>query len=207
MSGNLYGKGISTIPYLTPTDSTIGNISISTMGNTKIIPRVIKVTGVTLNKATLALAPTETGTLVATVSPNNADTKTVTWVSDTEAVATVDEDGVVTAIGVGTATITATSDMVEEVVAECDVTVAIFVTGVTLDQETLALTESGATGTLVATVAPANATVDTVTWSSSDETVATVSNGVVTPLIAGTTIITVTTTDGSFTATCEVTVS
>lgn len=122
MSGNLYGKGISTIPYLTPTDSTIGNISISTMGNTKIIPRVIKVTGITLNKATLALAPTETGTLVATVSPNNADTKTVTW-------------------------------------------------------------------------------------SSSDETVATVSNGVVTPLAEGTVSITVTTTDGGFTATCAVTVA
>lgn len=121
MSGNLYGKGISTIPYLTPTDSTIGNISISTMGNTKIIPRVIKVTGVTLNKATLALAPTETGTLVATVSPNNADTKTVTWASDTEAVATV-EDGVVTAVADGTATITVTTTD-GSFTAECEVTV------------------------------------------------------------------------------------
>lgn len=121
MSGNLYGKGISTIPYLTPTDSTIGNISISTMGNTTIIPRVIKVTGVTLNKATLALAPTETGTLVATVSPSNADTKTVTWSSDTEAVATV-EDGVVTAVADGTATITVTTTD-GAFTAECEVTV------------------------------------------------------------------------------------
>ena len=121
MSGNLYGKGISTISYLTPTDSTIGNISISTMGNTKIIPRVIKVTGVTLNKATLALAPTETETLVATVSPSNADTKTVTWASDTEAVATV-EDGVVTAIADGTATITVTTTD-GAFTAECEVTV------------------------------------------------------------------------------------
>ena len=88
----------------------------------------------------------------------------------------------------------------------CIPTVPVAVTGVTLDQATMTLTAGGATGTLVETVVPADATDKTVTWSSTAEAVATVANGVVTPLTAGTTTITVTTVDGSLTATCEVTV-
>jgi len=83
----------------------------------------------------------------------------------------------------------------------------VAVTGVTLDQATMTLTVGEATGTLVATVAPANATNKSVNWSSSAPAVATVANGVVTPLTAGTTTITVTTVDGGFTATCAVTVN
>ena len=121
MSGNLYGKGVSAIPYLTPTDSNIGNTSISNMATTILAPRSIYVTGVTLNKATLALAPAGTSTLVATVNPSFADDVTVIWTSDTEAVATV-EDGVVTAVADGTATITVTTTD-GEFTAECEVTV------------------------------------------------------------------------------------
>ncbi|MDP3386962.1 MAG: S-layer homology domain-containing protein [Eubacteriales bacterium] len=80
------------------------------------------------------------------------------------------------------------------------------VTGVTLDQATLSLVSGGATGTLVETVAPSNATNNNVTWTSSNETVATVIDGVVTPLSTGTTVITVTTVDGGFTATAIVSV-
>jgi uncharacterized protein YjdB len=81
------------------------------------------------------------------------------------------------------------------------------VTGITLDQATMNLTVGGATGTLTATVAPENATNTSVTWSSSNEAVASVVNGVVTPLTAGSTNITVTTVDGGKTATCVVTVT
>ena len=89
----------------------------------------------------------------------------------------------------------------------CAPTTPVAVTGVTLDQATMTLTAGGATGTLVATVAPANATNKSVTWSSSAPAVATVANGVVTPVTAGTTTITVATVDGGFTATCTVTVN
>ena len=89
----------------------------------------------------------------------------------------------------------------------CIPTVPVAVTGVTLDKATLALTVGGATGTLVETVAPADASNTSVTWSSSAETVATVAGGVVTPVAAGTADITVTTVDGSLTDTCAVTVS
>lgn len=80
------------------------------------------------------------------------------------------------------------------------------VTGVTLNKNTLELTEEG-TETLRATVVPSNATDKTVTWTTSDATVATVSNGKVTAVGAGTATITVTTTDGEKTATCAVTVT
>ena len=85
--------------------------------------------------------------------------------------------------------------------------VVVAVAGVTLDQVTMTLTAEGATGTLVATVAPADATNQSVTWSSSVPAVATVVDGVVTPLTEGTTTIAVTTVEGSFTDTCEVTVT
>ena len=93
------------------------------------------------------------------------------------------------------------------VLGGCGVTTPVAVTGVTLDQAVMTLTAGGATGTLVATVAPLDATNQSVTWSSSVPAVATVVNGVVTPLTAGTTTIIVATVDGGFTATCTVTVN
>ncbi len=88
----------------------------------------------------------------------------------------------------------------------CAPTTPVAVTGVTLDSVTMTLTAGGATGTLVATVAPANAANKSVTWSSSVPAVATVANGVVTPVTTGTTTIIVATVDGGLTATCAVTV-
>ena len=80
------------------------------------------------------------------------------------------------------------------------------VTGVSLDQSTLSV-DVGATATLVATVIPEDAGDPSVSWSSSDDAVATVADGVVTGVAEGTATITVTTTDGSFTADCAVTVN
>jgi uncharacterized protein YjdB len=71
----------------------------------------------------------------------------------------------------------------------CGIATPVAVTGVTLNQATMTLIAGGATGTLVATVTPANATNTNVNWSSSAPAVATVANGVVTPLTAGTTTI------------------
>ena len=76
----------------------------------------------------------------------------------------------------------------------------------TLDNITLTLTAGGTAGTLTPTVAPSNATNKAVTWSSSNESIATVANGVVTPVAAGTATVTVTTEDGSYTESCTVNV-
>jgi len=82
----------------------------------------------------------------------------------------------------------------------------VSVTGVSLNQNSLALTVGGSAA-LTATVAPINATNKAVTWSSSDAAKAAVENGVVTAVAAGTATITVTTADGGKTAVCSVTVT
>ena len=82
----------------------------------------------------------------------------------------------------------------------------VAVTGVTLDQSEAEIAVGG-TVTLTPTVSPSNATTKTVTWESSDDAVATVDGGVVTGVAEGTATITVKTTDGNKTATCEVTVT
>ena len=160
---------------------------------------------VSLNKTSLALKKGESETLTATVLPEEADDKTVTWFSSDESAASVGADGKVTALKSGTAVITAkTND--GGYTAECTVTVTTPVTGVSLNRTTLTLME-GNSETLTASVAPEDADDQTVTWSSSDESVASVdANGKVTAVHAGTATITVTTTDGSFTAECTVTV-
>ena len=82
------------------------------------------------------------------------------------------------------------------------------VTGVTLDQSTLSMTAGGASTTLVATIAPADATNQNINWSTSDANVALVDGvGKVTPIAEGSATITVTTVDGGKTATCAVTVA
>ena len=86
-------------------------------------------------------------------------------------------------------------------------TTTVAVTGVSLDQATLSLAAGVATGTLTATLSPANATNKNVSWSTSNAAVATVNNGIVTPVGAGSATIMVTTVDGAKTDTCNVTVA
>ena len=90
---------------------------------TRVVPKLVpvKVTGVKLNKSSKSLTIGDTFTLTATVKPNNATDKSVTWSSSNTSVATVDENGAVTAVSEGTATITATAS--NGVEASCSVTV------------------------------------------------------------------------------------
>jgi len=164
------------------------------------------VSGVSLNLTTLSLAVGRTSQLAATAAPPTASNTAVTWTSSAPTVATV-VGGLITGIKAGSAQIRATS-VDGGFIATCAVTVVVGVTGVTLNRSTLAL-RKGATGTLTATVAPTTATNKSVTWRSSNTTIATVSSsGVVTAKrVAGTSTITVTTADGGFTASCVVTVS
>ncbi len=172
----------------------------------------VAVTGVTINKETLSLAVGGEETLEATVAPEDATNKEVTWTSSKKTVATVSATGKVTAIAVGTTTITVKSKEDATIKAKCVVTVTeagetVAVTGVTLNKTETEL-EVGANETLEATIAPAGATNKAVTWTSSDTTVATVSaSGKIVAKKAGTATVTVTTADGEFTATCEVTVT
>ena len=171
---------------------------------------IYKVTGVSLDKTNLNLNPGKGGTLIATITPDNATDKSVEWKSDDTGVATVNENGKVTAVAEGTATITVTTTD-GNFQDTCTVTVTapptVSVTSVTLDKTSLTL-DVGGSDTLTATVEPDNATTKTVTWSTSDKNVATVQDGVVTAVGAGKATITAAASDGSGkTATCEVTVN
>ena len=163
-------------------------------------------TGVTLDKATASLHPGDTVQLTATVAPENANSKAVTWSSSDETLATVDSTGKVTAKANGSATITVTTTDGSKT-ATAKITVTTLVTGVTLDKTTLGV-NTGATGQLTATVAPASASNKSVTWTSDNTAVATVdSTGKVTGVKAGTANVTVKTTDGAKSASAKVTVT
>lgn len=170
--------------------------------------KVIPVTSISLDKTALTLTEEETCQLTATIDPADATNQNVTWTSDDTAVATVSSDGLVTAVQAGTATITVTTEDGGKT-ATCRVTVKmkeIPVTDVFLDYAEATLTE-GDTLQLTATVSPADATNQNVSWESSDTFVATVSDsGLITAVSEGTATITVTTEDGGLTASCLVTV-
>ncbi len=158
---------------------------------------------ITLDRNQLSLAVGKDATLKANVM--NLTNKEVEWSCDKTDIATVDNSGKVTAKAVGNATITAKTKE-GGYTATCEVSVTIPVTGVSLSLTELSL-EKGRTATLTATVAPSDATNKKVTWSSNNTAVATVEEGTVTAVSGGTATITVTTEDGSHTATCEVTVT
>ena len=169
----------------------------------------VAVTGVTLNKNNTTIYTGRTETLTATIQPADATNKAVTWTSDNTGVATVN-NGVVTGVSVGSATITAkTAD--GGFTATCTVIVEeapiVHPTGVSISKTSINL-QIGGSETLTATVTPADANNKNVTWSTSDATVAAVDkNGKVTGIKAGNATITATTEDGGKTATCSVTVT
>ena len=167
------------------------------------------VTHISLDKTFLILNLGQTETLVPTVSPSNANDKSVTWSSDNTAVATVDQSGRVTAVIKGTATIKATALDGSGKSATCSVTVDKLVTSITLDKSQYTFNTIDGTLTLTPTVSPSDATNKDVRWKSSNTSVATVdTNGKVTAKGNGLATITATAKDGSGkSATCEITVA
>jgi len=199
-----------TVHGLRPGTATVTATAEGKSGTCKVTvkAKAVGVTEVTLDKTELTLTEGEAETLTATVRPDNADNKKVTWSSDKTEVATVDGAGKVTAVKPGEAVITVTTEDGGKT-ASCKVTVkakVVGVTDVTLDKTELTLTE-GETETLTATVRPDNADNRKVTWSSDKTEIATVDGaGKVTAVKAGEATVTVTTEDGGKTATCKVTV-
>lgn len=167
----------------------------------RIVPESIK-----LNITSISLKVGNDYDLVATVLPENATNKKVTWKSTDESVVYVDQTGYVYAMGAGTAYVSATTKD-GGLTAKCKITAKNVVpTKVALNKTSLSLT-AGKTYQLKETISPSNATITAVTWKSSNTKVATVDkNGKVKGLLKGTATITVTTKDGKKTATCKVTV-
>ena len=200
---------VATVSNGTVTAKSVGTATITATAGGKnayctvdVQPVTINVTSVILSNSSISLTEGETATLSATVTPSNATNRTVSWSSSNSSIASVN-NGTVTAKSAGTATITASADGKS---ASCTVIVQpliINVSGVSLSNSSLSL-NVGSTSTLSATVTPSNATNKTVSWSSSNPSVATVNNGTVTAKSAGTATITATA-DGK-SASCTVTV-
>lgn len=168
---------------------------------------IVPVAKITLNTANLKWIPGKSGKFTVTAAPADATNKTVLWKSSNNAVATVDSNGTVKAVGYGSATLTCTAGDGYGAKAVCSITVGKAVTSAKLNVSSYK-TAAGTSRQLSASVLPADAIVKTLKWTSSNTKVAAVDgNGLVKAVAVGTATITCAATDGSGkTAVCSVTV-
>lgn len=171
-----------------------------------IVKIITPVESITLNEKEKTLMTGETLELIANISPANATHQEVIWESSDTRVAVVDEKGIVTAVGAGTAHITATA-IGSDVSASCIINVYQQVLELKLNYETLTV-RKGTVFWLYATLIPDTALNREIVWESSLPGVATVDEfGQITALAAGTTTITATSLDTGATDSCILTVS
>lgn len=167
-----------------------------------------------LDRTELSMHEGDTQTLSATVLPAYASVKDLEWSSNNMSVATVSADGVVSAVGIGSAVITASATDGSRVKETCMVTVTeIPVSGISLNKTTAYL-KWGESLELVATIQPANATNKEVTWSSTEDYVTVSEDGLVTAVFPGTNdmvgssvVITASSCDPAIKAECVVTIA
>lgn len=180
-----------------PNESTINRREVVKVGPVRLKASTVSVDEIQLDKHELELNVGEEATLVATVLPETAS-QTVTWSSSDESVATVSETGTVTAVSAGEAVITATT-VTGGKTDSCTITVKDVVPVVTyrlaIAPESAEI-KSGETQAFTLTLTTttdgvaATQTVSGATWTTSDESVATVANGTATGIGAGTATIT-----------------
>ena len=191
-------KASTTTTSVTTTVQTTSKTETTTVTQAIVMP-----TDIILSETNIELEVGESNTVSATVTPSNAANKNVSWSSSNSGVATV-ENGVITAKKAGTATITAKTE--NGITAVCQVKVNdVTVKSLSLNEESISM-EEGDTVDLVAAVLPEDAANKTVTWTSSNSNIATVSNGTVKAKSKGTATITATTVNG-ISASCSVTVN
>jgi uncharacterized protein YjdB len=163
-------------------------------------------TSVAVNPSNASVGVGDTTRLSATILPAIATNQKVVWSSSNTSVVSVDGTGLVTGVSPGTATITVTTNEGQKTASSTVTAANIAVSGVTVTS-TASVGVNNST-TLVAAVQPANATNKTLTWSTSDAGIVSVSqSGVLTGVSPGTATVTVTTQDGAKTANSVVTVS
>ena len=164
------------------------------------------VTGVTIEPSEAELTVGSSTKLTATVLPENATNKNVIYSVDDESILSVDQDGNITGLSLGTATVTVTTED-GGFTASAEITVIpVQITGVGVSPEAASV-GLGHTIQLTASIKPSNATNKNLSWSVSDETIISVDDrGTVTGLSLGTATVIVTTEDGGFSASAEITV-
>ena len=166
-------------------DTNAGSLDYTYVDNTDLSV-VIPVTGISLNKTSTTIGRGETETLTAIVEPNGTGS-TVEWTSSNPSVASVEQNGEVTAVSAGTATITATAGGKS---ASCEVTVNVPLKGITINGNQTSI-RKGTTTQLSVTFDPEDTTDNkTISWSSDDPEIASVDqNGRVTAIADGSTTI------------------
>jgi len=163
----------------------------------------ISLTGIDMSEKNISMKVGDTRILSCNFNPTNATNKGIIFSSSVPSVASVSSSGAVTAIATGTTVITATSSE-GGFTTSCEITVTNPVKGIALSENEVSLYVNQ-TKQLKATISPTNADNPAVVWGSSDSDVASVSStGLVTSGIAGNAVITVTTVDGNFSASCTV---
>lgn len=183
---------------------TVDGSNLSAVSDITVL-EIFDVTGVSLSPENLSMDIGDLSQFVVTIAPENATNKNVMWSSSDESIAIVDENGLVTALSEGDVTITVTSQdgnysAISNVQVLADEPSEIVVTSVEVTPEELSL-EIETSEQLSVTVLPVEATNVNVTWTSSDETIATVSSeGLVQGIAVGDATISVTTEDGGYVA-------
>lgn len=204
---------VDTTGKVTAVGAGIAIITVTTTDGNKTASCIIvnnpifNVQSVVLNKTTDTIKVGNTDTLLASITPTNATNASVNWTSSNTKIVTVDNTGKVTAVNAGTATITVTT-VDGNKTASCTITAPpVNVSSISLNKDKDYLSE-GNSDTLTATIVPSNATNKTITWSSSDNKIATVNSaGKITAVSDGIAIISAATVDGNKTASCTVVVN
>ncbi|WP_194529929.1 Ig-like domain-containing protein [Zobellia roscoffensis] len=162
----------------------------------------IQVTGIAIVPDSLKIVEGFDATLTATIFPEDADDKGIIWSTDSPSVVSVDSLGMVTALTVGTALVTVTTDdggFTSSAFVEV-LRAPIRVTGIEIVPDSLEIVE-GFDAMLTATIFPEDADEKGVIWSTDSPSVVSVDSlGMVTALTVGTALVTVTTDDGGFTS-------
>lgn len=195
MNGNVNAVASGTTDVIAATID--GTVSVSCLVTVNV-----NVSAIQLSQSSVTIEKGKRIKLIAEVKPNDATDKKVIWKSNNPNIAEVDDDGNVTAINGGNATITVKSAD-GKITEACLVSVVVPVLDVSLDQNEITLIKGQAIQ-LNVIVSPLDATTKDVLWSTSNNQVASVENGKITAVGVGTATVTVTSVDGNKTATCLV---
>lgn len=195
------GKGTGTV-LITAESEDGGKLAASII---TVSDNTVDVTGLMLSKQEITMTVGSTLQIAATVSPENATNKKLTWSSSAPNVAMASEDGTITAIGIGTAVITVKSASGNKT-ATCTVRVKEAVTGVSVKPSAQSM-KIGEKLALTVQISPSTADRPNLIWTSSNPAIASVSNGTISALGVGEAIITATTEDGKLSSSCTVYVS
>ena len=194
-------KGNAIVTATTNDGSKIASLEVT------VLEPIIHVSKITLNKSSLSLKVGASEKIVATITPSNATNREITWSSTNSSIASVDANGTIKGIAVGTATITAKTSDGGKTDKITVTVIPIAVTGIQLNKTSLSLSV-GSSEKIIATITPGNATNKDVTWSSSNSSIASVdTNGTIKGIATGTATITAKTNDGGKTAKVTVTVT